>query len=570
MSREAIRGTIGCVALAAMLVFGALPGGCDNGGGQVSACIEGLCVSGSLNCCPDGVPGLWEAPISHCWCLEPGTDADADGDDDAGADADADADSDETPEAVDPCFVYPCAPYGIQLGRVWKDQVYTPVNDTATEFAGADGMLGYDDFYAMNEAHGGTTKALFVFITAVWCPACAQEAAQLQRLYLELQPLGVEFLGVVTDGRVPGTPATAAQGTTYAGTYHWTFATVIDSEANVAETWWPPADRASPTGVGVPLNMMYDLRNMRLYGRGSGALGNKLLRYPLMELVTEPNWTASFARDLSFDCAPGTGTETEPNSLGDTPETGTTLPFDLSGVECPPTLGDGLLLDEDTVDLGTLDPGAAVEASISAGTGSTVYPLMLLATFDGTNVTVVGYGPCSMDSATPSRRQWVIDRTAHYYLAVFDGRAQSLTYYGGGTVPAADSCCEGGPAFTYDLSISPYVLATTDAAVTVGTSAAFSIGEGDLNVHPFDVTADTTYTIRMISVDTARMNPYLTVWDPTTSTVLAFNDDENTAGGNYNSMVSITPTATGTLWLVAGYSGLWFSAGTPTYTLVIE
>jgi peroxiredoxin len=569
MSREAIRGTIGCVALVAVLVFGALPAGCSDEG---TPCNPDLCWSGSKSCCPDGQPGEWDPAIAECWCTASGTDADADGDDDAGADADADGDVEdegEEAEAVDPCFVYPCGPYGMRLGNVWRDQLYTPVNDTATEFAGADGELSLDDFFAMNEAHGGAIKALFVFVTAVWCPACAQEAAQLQSLYVALQPLGVEFLGIVTDGPTPGTPATLSEGRGYATRYRWTFATVIDTESNVQDTWWPPADRANPDGVGVPLNLVYDLRNMRLYGRASGALDRKLLDYAIREIVTDPRWTPAFARDLSFNCAPGTGTETEPNSLGETPENGTTLPFALSGVQCPPTLGDGLLLDEDTVDLGTLAPGATVDASVAAGTDSSVYPLMLLATFNGTNVDVVGYGPCSMTSATPSHRQWVIDTPGHYYLAVFDGRAQSITYYGGGAVPLRDSCCDGGPGFTYDLSISPYTLATTDAAVTTGTSIAFSLDTGDLNVHPFDVTADTTYAIRMISSNTALMNPYLTVWDPATSTVVAFNDDESFAGGNYNSVVTITPTTTGTLWLVAGYSGLWFS-GTSTYTFQID
>ena len=109
----------------------------------------------------------------------------------------------------------------------------------------------------------------------------------------------------------------------------------------------------------------------------------------------------------------------------------------------------------------------------------------------------------------------------------------------------------------------------TDDAVTVGTSAAFTLDDGDLNVHSFDVVASTSHDIRMEG-DPDFLNPYLVVYDPSGPTVLGANDNEDTAGGNTNSLVRVTPTADGTLWVVAGYTGASFREGAPSYTIRIE
>jgi thiol-disulfide isomerase/thioredoxin len=484
--------------------------------------------------------------------------------DDGATEAEAEAD------AVDPCWDYPCEPYGTDLGDVVPDWHLEPVNTAGGELAGADMLLDLHDYYQLNEEHGGTAKALFVYVSAVWCTYCEAESDLLEALYQELHPLGVEFLGLISDGPVPGTLATTSQARQYAGRHRWTFPTAVVSPELNAELnhYWPPADRASGS-LGVPLNMFFDLRDMRMYGHFAGAVASKLLRYPLTELATDPQWSSPGVRRVTLDCAPGTGTETEPNTIGETPEPGTTMPYALSGVLCPPVVGDGLFIDEDDVDLGTLDPGTVLDVEVTPSDGSDVYPFALLAHWTGSTIDWTHDAPYVMGTG-PNGRQFVIDRRARYYLAVFDGRARSTSYYGLDPVPAADECCDGGPAYTYDLAVDRFTLAPTDDVVTVGTSAAFTLDGGDLNVHPFDVVAGTVYQVRLEAADAAVLDPYLVVWDPAASTVLGYNDDEDTAGRNYNSLLSVPATGTATVWVIAGYKAANFRSGAPSYTIRIE
>ncbi len=476
----------------------------------------------------------------------------------------------EEGETVDPCLAYPCGPYGSNLGQVLEDWSLDPVNPVAGELAGDDFKLDMHDLYALTEAHGGTAKALLIYVTSVWCPYCAVEAAYLNELYEELRPRGVEMLGLVLDGATPGVIATPLQARSYALRHGWTFPTVVVSEELYDDltAYWPPADRASGE-IGVPLHLLYDLREMRMYGRFAGAVQQNLLRYPLIEIAEDPQWSSPGRRLVTVDCAPGTGTETEPNAIGESPENGTSLPYALSGVQCPPVAGDGLFIDEDDVDLGTLEAGTAIDVEVTTEAGTGVYPFVLLARLSGSSFDLMHDAPWVMGSG-PNGRQFLIDRTARYFLAVIDGRLRSSYYYGAdGEVPAADTCCVGGPDHTYDLAVASFTPAVTDEAVVVGTSASFTLDGGDLNIHPLEVTAGTSYAIRM-EADAAVLNPYLAVYDPAGPTVLGANDDEDAAGGNTNSLVRVAAAADGTLWVVAGYTGASFRDGAPAYTIRIE
>jgi hypothetical protein len=513
----------------------------------------------------------------------PTDDGGGDVDNDSGADADvaeedgADAVEDDgateaeaEADAVDPCWDYPCEPYGTDLGDVVPDWHLQPVNEPGGTLAGADMILDLHDYYQHNEEHGGSAKALLVFVSSVWCVYCAQEADRLNALYEELHAQGVEILGMLVDGPTPGIPATTTQARQYAGRHGWTFpAAIVSPELNAElNHYWPPADRASGS-LGVPLNLFFDLRNMRMYGHFAGAVQAKLLRYPLTEIANDPQWSSPGVRTITLDCAPGTGTETEPNAIGESPELGTTMPYALSGVLCPPVVGDGLFIDEDDVDLGTLEVGTILSARVTAGTGSDVFPFVLLAHTASGSIDWTHGAPIVMSTAT-NGRQFVIDRRARYYLAVYDGRSQSPNYYGEDPVPDAEQCCDGGPAYTYDLAVDRFTLAPTDDAVTLGTSAPFALDGGDLNVHPFDVVEGTVYQVRLEAADPAVLDPYLVVWDPARSMVLGYNDDEDTAGGNYNSLLSVPAPGTTTVWIIAGYKGAIYRGSAPTYTIRIE
>jgi hypothetical protein len=288
----------------------------------------------------------------------------------------------------------------------------------------------------------------------------------------------------------------------------------------------------------------------------------KLPRATLLEIVERPAWGDPGERLYDFDCAPGTGTEAEPNGITDTPLDGTSLPVTFSGVLCPATVADDILVDEDVVDLGTLSEGDAVRATVT-GDGTNVYPFTSLVRVAGSTVEFMALGPSRM-STDETSREWVIDTEGHYYVAAVDGRIYSGLYYGeGGTVPERDACCEGGPEYTYEMTVETFTPEPTDGAL--GGSADGAFAGGELHVYTYEVTSGTSYRFELDADNVAYLDPYLIVYDPDGHAVLGFNDDE-AYPDNRDSLVTWRATSSGTVWVVATYWGAWFR-GTPGYTL---
>ncbi len=495
------------------------------------------------------------------------TDAELDTAPDATGDA-ADDGTDDAPGDVaeddggDPCWAYPCESTGWELGNVVQDLAFTPANEAATTIAGTDGSFDMHDLYQLNEEHGGNLKGVLIWLSTGWCTYCAQEAPKLQGLYEDLHADGIEIVGLISETTTPGVAADATFAASYASGYGWTFPAVA-GDINIGA--YPPADRSEP---GVPLHFFVDLRNMRIYGRFPGAVEMKLPRYALEDLIAGPDWGTGAERIISFDCSPGTGNETEPNSLATTPHDGTSLPVTLQGVQCPPVIADGLLYEEDVIDLGTLSAGDVVEVSMSA-TSTDTYPFFELLSTSGGSINWSNMGP-AMHDATSARRQWVIHQAGRYYAAALDGRFMASRWYASGaTIPVEDQCCEGGPSYTYDLTVSEFTLAATETDLTVGSAATATMDDGDLNVHPLTVTSGTAYTITMTADDTSFLDPLLVLYDPTAGTVLAENDDISYPA-NINSSISWTATGDMTVWVVASYWGAWYRLGAPGYTLLAE
>ena len=454
---------------------------------------------------------------------------------------------------------YPSAPYGTALGDVIADLSWEAANTAAIDLAGDDGMLDFHDLFQANEAHGGSLRGLFVWHTTGWCPYCADEAPLLQALYEQYADDGILFITAVAEDE-SGAPATAAYAESHGNSYGWTFPVVA---GGFDPQYWPPADVAA-NEIGVPLHMFIDLRGMQIYGRYSGAAPD-FIPLGVEPLTEEVDWGDGGERILDFDCAPGTGTETEPNDES-SPESGTNLPYTLSAVICPGTIADGIMLDRDIIDLGTLSEGTVIDVQMTPTGTSEVYPFVQLIRRSGDQYRLVTLGPVVLDAAQ-SGRQWVIDTAGPYLLMASDGREWASSIYGDSPIPADDACCVGGPDYTYDLTVETFTLEPTETAPTTGdTDGAFA--DGNLKVYPLAVTDGTTYAIRLIA-DDSQLDPYLTLYDPDAGTVLAFNDDEDYAGGNINSYVSFTATSDTTIYIVASYWGIWFR-DTPSFTLRIE
>ncbi len=470
-----------------------------------------------------------------------GGDGDADGD----ADGDGDGDAD-----------YPARPYGTALGDVIANLRYDSGNDVAKDIAGG-AEFNFSDLYDENPDRSGEYTALMIFVTAGWCPYCADEAAVLEDLYQDLQDQGVLLLGIVTQTE-SSAPADAAYAEGYADRYGWTFPSIA---GDVDPNYWPPADVAAGE-IGLPLNMFVDLRTMQIYGRFPGAMTDMLMvELTLRELADEPQWGPDGTRVANFDCGGDGSTEVEPNGLSDSPEDGSSLPFTMDGTICPPTIADGFLLDEDLIDLGTLAAGTLIDVDVTRDPDSGVYPFASLLRMTGGSVEWMTFGPAMLDVESGGR-QWVIDAAGHYYAAVSDGRSQSAGVYGEGVdVPPEDGCCYGGPDHTYTVVVSSPELTATEPALVIGDNVA-QLDDGDLNVHPFVATAGTSYDFRMIADDNGNLDPYLVVVDAATGNVVGSNDDE-AYPDNTNSLVTWTATADTTVYIVASYWGSWFFADSP-------
>jgi hypothetical protein len=141
-------------------------------------------------------------------------------------------------------------------------------------------------------------------------------------------------------------------------------------------------------------------------------------------------------------------------------------------------------------------------------------------------------------------------------------------HYASTTPPDPDACCEGGADYTYQLNVDTFTLAATDGALTPGTNATGAFTPpGDLVVYSMDVTNGGAYSVTMNATISDNLDPYLVVVDAATGDVIGFNDDINYAGGNYNSRVSWTAAADGSVLVAASYWIVAFN-GTPGFTMI--
>ncbi len=461
----------------------------------------------------------------------------------------------------DPCWNYPCEPYGTASGQTIGDLSYVASNGAARELAGDDGILNFHELFQSNEAHGGSLRGAMIFITAGWCVYCPIEARQLENLYQQLKDQGILLIGLVTEDN-SGRNATPEFAENYATQYGWTFPTIA---GQLPLEYWVSDDSAGAT----PAHLFFDIRNMKIYGRASGLMETKMLGYALEDLAAGPSWGDNGMRSISFDCTPGVGTEQEPNGLSATPEDASSMPFELDGTICPPAIEEGLLLDEDIFDLGTLSAGQVVGVTMSPINDSPVYPFFQLLRLNstGSQLEWQQYGPSDL-SATPATRQWVIDASGHYLLAAFDGRLMSGAHYGDSLPPVAHSCCEGGPDYRYDMAIQSVQLdSASETALTVGEAHSARMHPSDLAVYPVTVVSGQSYTFTLTASSISTLDPYLILMNASDGAVIDANDDEDWENQNYNSKITWTSTLDGEVWLVASYFQAIFRTSNPAYTI---
>lgn len=467
---------------------------------------------------------------------------------------------------TDPCWSYACDPYGYDIGDVARNEAFWTGGLASEWLADPDDLTRFyfRDLWARNVAHGGDLKGVLLYVSTGWCPYCHDEALQLPYLWESVKQQGIMIVGVMVQDE-QGRDATGAYASSYADAHGWTFPTVAGPFS--AAYWTQDGDEGA-----VPFHMYLDMETMQIYGRFTGASDLKTVRIALDELALGAMWdTDGVTRSPNFDCAPGTGNEIEPNDM-DNPEPVTTLPHTLTGVICAPTIIEGLQVDQDVLDLGTLTAGTYLDVVASAGVGSDIYPNFTLMRLNeaGTSLDFYAYAPSKM-STDEVGRQYYIDTEGQYLLAVGDGRRLAGYHYNVGDA-GMDACCNGGPDSTYEVTVGTTTLAATETALVKDTPVLHRIDPRNLKVYPFDGTSGELYSFRMAASDATRLDPYLTLVDAASGDVLDFNDDIGGSGDDYNSNARIMWTAPAdmTVWLVAGYWGAFFDDSTgPRYEMLV-
>ncbi|MBI5489943.1 MAG: redoxin domain-containing protein [Deltaproteobacteria bacterium] len=253
-------------ALAILATSAAVAGCADEGGGPATPCTQLNCELGSLSCCVPASPGVWDPAGGTCVCPPP-DDPDADADADAAADADADTDTDATAEAdpdaepeadagdddggtVDERGPYPPGPYGLDVGDVMKNY----------SFLTSSGRISLQDV-RLDRAH----TILFVYLGSASCAYCSTETPELNVLYTDWEPRGLEILGVLADDDLG--PPTGASADEY-------FRDGYGAEYPYGANEWAAGTLMSdlfPDGnVGLPENFILDLDTMRIRERMDG------------------------------------------------------------------------------------------------------------------------------------------------------------------------------------------------------------------------------------------------------------------------------------------------------------
>jgi thiol-disulfide isomerase/thioredoxin len=473
---------------------------------------------------------------------------------------------DESGCELDPCWDYPCAPYGTSIGSVVEDLSFAPGNDASRSFVPeGETYFRLGSLFRRNVRHGGDLKALLLFVATGWCPYCRSEAPRLEPLYQELKAQGILLVGLIAEDN-RGNPATGDFAKKYGDQNGWTFPAIAGS---LSQDYWTQDDDAG----SVPMHLFIDLSNMRIFGRFTGAGEPRIVKLALQQIAQGARWGQNGEREIDFNCAADGGlSEHEPNGLTlGTPENGTTLPFTMTGVVCPPTVAEGLAVDEDAVDLGTLTAGTVLEITMASGTGSSVFPFFYPVRIVSSRQREMGRMAPAFMQTGQVKRQLVVDKDGRYQLVATDGRVVSGLYYSSEETPPEDStCCTGGPGFTYTLQIAQGTLAATESPLRAGQARRDSLAEGTVKVYPFQASAGVQYTIELKAVNSELMDPYLVLYSPDTSAVLASNDDADSANGVYDSRIVWTSTSAQTVWIIADYFSAAFKGTAPQYDLVVN
>lgn len=170
-------------------------------------------------------------------------------------------------EAISSAAAYPSGPYGVAVGDVLQDATFFGYKDAQAAEAGQLESFSLSDFYDPDGSKG--IDALYLSISASWCPPCQAEAKALPELVENLQAksqkyperrLRVAFFQDLYEGP---TQKAATQGDLdkWQKRYKLPFPVVIDPKAKMSAYF----DRNS-----IPYSLLIDAKTMKILATEAG------------------------------------------------------------------------------------------------------------------------------------------------------------------------------------------------------------------------------------------------------------------------------------------------------------
>ncbi len=163
--------------------------------------------------------------------------------------------------SCNPCWKYPCGPYGTSVGDTIENYEFSPGNPLSRNIAGADGIFKLEDLYRLSEARELNLKLLVIFASTGWCPYCKFEANILDLIYLKYKDQGVMLLGVIAQDEI-GNPATPTYAEQYGNNYGWSFPSVAGF---LEYSLWPDSN-----SIAYPFHLIVDLNSMTILDQDVG------------------------------------------------------------------------------------------------------------------------------------------------------------------------------------------------------------------------------------------------------------------------------------------------------------
>lgn len=161
-------------------------------------------------------------------------------------------------EAISPAAAYPSGPYGVAIGDVIQDATFFGYKNAEASAEGALESFSLSDFYDPDGTKG--VKAIYVSVSASWCPPCQAEAKALPGIYDSVKDLGVAFFQDLYEGPTQK-PATQSDLDKWLKKYQLPFTVVMDPKGKMNAYF----DRNS-----IPYSMLIDAKTMKILATESG------------------------------------------------------------------------------------------------------------------------------------------------------------------------------------------------------------------------------------------------------------------------------------------------------------